>query len=596
MIEIDWKKDYKNEFVCPHCGEHGLKLFGRSYSKNRKRVFGCPNCRRRTSESYNISLSELNSKVKWRRDYKIGEFACPNPECNDRAMQLSGLDRGKQRFRCATCKALTVEAINLSPTTISRFYHLPPSVKPFYFENELWDFRNLIPSFDSRDTHFYVNFKNVQQHWFKTLAKKYIYHQCKIGNVANTVYGTLNHLRIFSRYLAEQKVAGIHEINRGSILDFLTWDTTGTEALHARLGALRQFFWTGNMQGWFDIDQDIIRDDDFPKKKVSNPDPISDNVREQIENNLHKLPDPIARMWLISFFTAMRPSELALLSQDCLVQEGSNWKIVWQRKKTKDQHEIPITRIMAKVVQEQQDYIEQLWGSEWDYLFCHYQRLSKTTPSQPSLKPVKKVIPAASNDPLKVAICCLIKTEDIRDENGKLAKFTSCLVRPTRLTQLFEQGHDLAVVSAWAGHKQLATTALHYTQVSCNLIEKEAGHIQKALFNANGQYLRYETLPKSFWDSPRAHELELSGDHVNTPIYGYCGLPLDQDCEKFRACYTCSCFVATPEKLPLYIKTRDELRAKEARAKANGQDVLVEQYGRQADQIDKIIASLKEAA
>ncbi|MDJ0536299.1 MAG: hypothetical protein QNJ70_28065 [Xenococcaceae cyanobacterium MO_207.B15] len=55
-------------------------------------------------------------------------------------------------------------------------------------------------------------------------------------------------------------------------------------------------------------------------------------------------------------------------------------------------------------------------------------------------------------------------------------------------------------------------------------------------------------MPKSFWENPIAHELEVAGTHVNTPIYGYCGLDLDEECDKFRACYTCRFFVAKPEK------------------------------------------------
>ncbi|MBF2014198.1 MAG: hypothetical protein IGS23_03085 [Rivularia sp. T60_A2020_040] len=39
------------------------------------------------------------------------------------------------------------------------------------------------------------------------------------------------------------------------------------------------------------------------------------------------------------------------------MQEGANWKIVWNRKKGKDQHEVPITRLIAKVVQEQLEYM-----------------------------------------------------------------------------------------------------------------------------------------------------------------------------------------------------------------------------------------------
>ncbi|WP_207714000.1 tyrosine-type recombinase/integrase [Scytonema sp. UIC 10036] len=279
------------------------------------------------------------------------------------------------------------------------------------------------------------------------------------------------------------------------------------------------------------------------------------------------------------------------MKKDCLVQEGSYWKIVWNRKKGKDQHEVPVTRILVKVVTEQVEYINKLWGDEWSYLFCHYQGLSSSHLNHPKMQPVKKIIPA-SGSPLQTAIRCLIKTLSLRDDNGELATFSPRLVRPTRLTQLFEQGHDLAVVSAWAGHKNLETTSTYYTYVSCTSIEKETLAIQTALVNAEGKALHYESLPKSFWSNRDAHQLYLTGDHINTPIYGYCGLPLDQHCDKFRACYTChQHFVAVAEKLPLYIKTRDELRLKESRATAAGHDVLVEQFRRQADQLDKIIAS-----
>lgn len=301
-------------------------------------------------------------------------------------------------------------------------------------------------------------------------------------------------------------------------------------------------------------------------------------------------------MWLICYFAAMRPSELALLKWNCLVQEGQHWKLIWHRKKTNDYHEIPITITIAKVVQEQQEYIQNLWGNDWDYLFCQYHNLSRTDLSNPKLEPVKKIIPNQSNNALLVGIRTLIQVLDIRDENGQIAKFQAKLLRSTRATNLFEQGHDLSVVSAWLGHKHFATTSTYYTQVSCELMEKEAGYIQQALVSSNGHHVLYESFPKSFWNNPTAHKLELAGTHINTPIYGYCGIPLDQDCHKFRACYTCQSFVATIEKLPQYVNTRDELQDKSAKAMSAGQEVLVEQFSIQAEQLDKIIASLQQEA
>ncbi len=590
MIYIDWKKDYKREFVCPRCDEPGMSLFGWSHStkdSTRKRAFKCVKCGKQITDSWDLSQRNSILTASLQQEYK-NSFACPNANCDERAVRFKGFDKrtGKRVFSCTVCRTATLESLDLTAMVLSRHASARLPVKPFNFVDDKWDLRSLLPSIDERDIRTSANFETVQQEWFRVLVKNYIYHQCKIDIPVGTVYGHLSSLRVFSRYLAER------ELSRDTILDFLFWYEGGKDGLTHKLIVLRQFFWIGTIQGWFEVEQDLIRDDDYPKQKVSNPDPLSDVVRQQIESNLHKLPDPIARMWLICFFAAMRPAELALLKKDCLVQEGDGWKLVWWRKKGKNQHEVPITRVIARVIQEQQEYVQQIWGDDWDYLFCHYHGFFDS--SSLELQPVKKVIPTGSNT-LKLGIRWLIDTENIRDENGGIAQFSPKLVRPTRLTQLFEQGHDLAVVSAWAGHKSKTTTAIFYTQVSCQLIEKEAGHIQNALFNVDGQYLRYESLPKSFWENPRAHELNLAGDHINTPIYGSCGLPLDQDCDKFRACYTCHAhFVAVPEKLPLYIKTRNELREKETRAQSLGADVLVEQYQRQANQLDKIIAGIEK--
>jgi integrase/transcription elongation factor Elf1 len=593
MIKIDWKQDYKQEFICPRCEKREVRFFG--FIMTDKKRFKCDNCGRIILES---CQSKSNKKISidpygnsWSRGQKMDNFVCPN--CQDKNIYFLNFKKGKKWLQCKTCKKLTFDSIDITPATLARYSHREPAVKPFIFENDIWDLRAINSSSDKRRRLYIINFNNIKSEWFKPLVKLYVYHLCKLNARLASIDHQMTSLRFLSRYLVEKNITDINQINRSIILDFLSGQSSSRAVTH-RVACLKDFFYVGTVQKWFDIDQDIIRNDDYPKYKCGNPDPISDVVREQIEKNLHKLPDFIARMWLISFFTAMRPSELAFLKKDCLVQEGANWKIVWERQKRKDQHEVPVTRTIAEVIQQQQEYINNLWGNDWNYLFCHYQDISKKSPTQLNIKPVKKVIPG-TNSPLEICIRCLIKSENIRDENDKLAKFTPSLLRSTRLTELFEQGHDLNVVSAWAGHKHLATTSLHYTKVSCTLLEQEVGHIQKALFNANGKPLYYESMPKSFWENPRAHQIELSGDHINTPIYGFCGLPLDERCDKFRACYTCSCFVAQEEKLPQYIKIRSELRDKESRALSNGHDVLVEQFGIQAWQLEKIINSLESA-
>jgi integrase/transposase-like protein len=587
----DWGKDYQGKFICPNC--HNSEL-----SKQRQRFY-CKACFKTYPVSCHIDIraiaDPINQGVTWYTSHRIKSFVCP--KCQAENIYFVVLDyekNGKKLFECRTCKSITKDSIDLTLTNIHRWSSSHTPVKPFNWSDEKWDLRSINSEFSSLYLrHSTINFTAINPDWFKQEVKRYIQHLCKLGNTFGSITQHLVTFRSFSSHLNKKKIVGFQQINRSLIVDYLAQEK---KAIKHRLGTLRSFFTTGTVRGWFNIDPDIIRAEDYPKQYIGNPDPLSNTVREQIEQNLFKLPDPIARMWIICYFTAMRLSELALLRRNCLVQEGEHWKLVWQRKKSNDYHEVPISRTIAKVVQEQQEYIQNLWGEDWDYLFCHYHGLFIADLSRLKLEPVKTVIPIQRKHPLIAGIRCLIQTCDIRDENGKRAEFTAKLLRPTRLTQLFEQGHDLSVVSAWAGHKNLATTSTYYTQVSCELMEREAGHIQQAMVNSNGQYLPYESLPKSFWKTPQAHKLELSGTHINTPIYGFCGLPLDQDCHKFRACYTCSCFVAVPEKLTQYILTRDELRKKQSNALANGQEVLVEQFGRQADQLDKIIAGLQEAA
>ena len=603
---INWEKDYKQEFVCPadDCNGKKMCLIGRNNDKT-KRKFKCLKCEKSSSQYVKIKLPSIYSGVNWHRDYRIGEFTCPNLEkkgdkytslCNSRDIRLNGSNKnGKQKFRCNSCNCYAIESIELKKAILSRHTKIP--IKPFDFENDVWDVRTINLAFHERSGGLFFIFEKIQQDWLKELAKRYIYYLCKLNRSVGNISQKLTVLRRYSNYLTEKNILNINQINNRSLaLEFLSWDNPTITTTRKIVSTLTDFICVGNNQKWFEIDPNLLTQDDIPKKKHSNPDPMPNSIREQIEQNLHKLPEPIQRMWVIAFYTGMRPGELAFLRQDCLVQSGSNWSVCWQRTKGKKvhYHSVPANRVVTKAIQLQQEYIKQLWGDEWHYLFCHYQRpIGKRQFN--IINPVKKVVKVRGSI-LKKAINYLIETEDIRDENGELGKFTDYLARPTRATELFAQGHTLSIVSAWLGHSQLATTANFYTQVSCQQIEEEAGHIQKALFNANGEYYAYESLPRSFWKNPQAHKLELGSNHINTPIYGYCGLPLDVRCDKFRACYTCHNFVAVPEKLSQYIKTRDELRGKQSKALTAGQDVLVEQFGTQADQLDKIIASLQEAA
>ncbi len=307
---------------------------------------------------------------------------------------------------------------------------------------------------------------------------------------------------------------------------------------------------------------------------------------DQIFDNLHLLPEPIARMVLVAFFCGMRISEVALCPLDCISQDSKgNWVIRFWQKKGKQEHILPITTDMAKVIQEQQAYIRQHFGNSFNYLFCARHSCRKLS----NFKPQQKCIHPRQ---LSIAINRLIQTVDIRDDNGCLWVFTAHQLRHSRATDLFESGNQFIVVRKWLNHQSSRTTA-KYVNVNEGILRTETAKIQSELTNYRGEPINPEDLPPSFQENPESHRLNYD-DRVNTPIYGSCGLPHDRDCPHWKACYTCGSFVAHKELLPDYIKIRDELKAKQTRAEQKGELVMADQFKQQANNLDAVIASFEE--
>ncbi len=105
MIEVDWKKDYKGEFICYRCNHSQMKHAG--FHKGIKQLT-CEECRYVTSVAIALSqrskcLNFRGSNLKhkttdWEKDYQ-GKFICPN--CHN--SELSFGEGRKRKFRCKAC-------------------------------------------------------------------------------------------------------------------------------------------------------------------------------------------------------------------------------------------------------------------------------------------------------------------------------------------------------------------------------------------------------------------------------------------------------------------------------------------------------------
>ena len=443
------------------------------------------------------------------------------------------------------------------------------------FEADIWDLSLVHPNHNPRDIKT-ISFKKINQDWLKLLLKKYVNYLIQLEKSPSSISHILNTFNKLSCYLIKQDLNQDNWLTREVIVNFifLLSNQVGATAIQNHLGNLSIFFETAHRFEWLDIPLRIIRSEDYPQTKPRKNQDIPETVFKQINDNLHKLPDKYSRMWMVAYFCGMRISELQLCPLNCLQQNSKGqWSISFKRPKNKDYHTLPISRELAKVIQEQQEETKIFKGENFEFLFYG------TT---------KKSVFSSSN--LARAINRLIEGEDIKDDNGKLWKFTAHQLRNTRATYLFETGHQMAIVSKWLGHKHSLTTQRYINENIA--LRKETAKVQQELTNIRGESVPWESLPKTLQDNPNSHTIAIQ-NHINTLIYGFCGLPLDQQCPHPKACYSCASFVARKALLPDYIKIRNQLRDKQSQAEEEHQTTLIDQYQQEAERLDIIINSFR---
>ena len=489
--------------------------------------------------------------------------------CGSLELFKNGKKGNRQKYKCKKCKKCFVDKL-----LVYRKDREIKSQNKFDFNQDVWDLRYLAHDYKEIDF-FNLKFSHIKQHWLKILVKKYIKLRLDQGTSIRTVPGIVTVLNYLSDFIYSHNLDEDSWLNRDVILAFISQHSRQKSAktIISYLTTLRRFFDYAQINNWLDVPPYLIRPEDAPKQKQYRANDIPKIVFDQINDCLHELPDDIARMWMVAYFCGMRISELILCPIDCIKQDAKGqWSITFWRKKTKDYHTLPISRELALIIQEQQKYTRKICGEKFEYLFFG---LSGELLGKPKL---------SQN------INQLIKDKDIKDENGKLWHFTAHQLRDTRATYLFETGHEMAIVSKWLGHKRWTTTQ-KYIHVKDNTLREETAKVQAQLTNIRGESVAWESLPKTLQDNPVAHTIAIPEDHINTPIYGFCGLALDKDCPHWKACYTCRSFVARKELLPDYIKIRDRLRDKQSVAEEQAQTALIDQFKQQADSLDVIVHS-----
>lgn len=535
----------------------------------------------------------------------VPDLICPS--CNERkAIYQSSFwdNRQQQKIRRMVClgcgQKFTGEGRPWKNST-SRRLEKGVVRHPWCFEDDKWDLRELYPQVEEHEFNLlFLNFNNCGLDWFKKLVKGYVLWRIKTGVKFTTLKNFIIALSFFGRFLQKKNISSLEEVSRPLLATYLTEKRSqiGREHLNHEIGIIKSFFDWGNNEKLFTTSPTLITTFDRPKIFYDEPDPLENSVLEAIRDNLYVLPEPLQLMFMLGFWLGTRPGELCHLPKNCccLDPDGSTWWLEFERKKTEDEHKLPITTDLVRLIQKQQEYINEQLGEDYSYLFCHYQEVGKMGyPKYPQIKPVKRPpLVISRQNPMVKAIRHLIEYCDIKDSNGKLAHFTGAILRPTRATYLIHNGYSLEFVRIWLKHRSAATTKRHYTRYRPG----ELLDVATVMANLDGKFYPYDSNPEvlrqnldDLRQNPELHELDgltmLNGE----PLIGYC--TFREFCPRFGHCYTCGFHVASADKLPDYKVQLEQLRAKKQVVFDYGSAEILEHYQRLVNALENIIEALE---
>jgi integrase/recombinase XerD len=460
---------------------------------------------------------------------------------------------------------------------------VPPSEQS-EFDKDIWDGRNLGADIRPSDE-ITINFNPISQPWLRQAAKQYI--KYTFATLSWSVCRCKkNALRHFSSFLAEYYPEYLaSDINRLVIIEFLGYLVSKQLGGKTRLNYLvdlNTFFTLCSQNGWADVsDKVLIYKEDYPRLNKPLPRYIPQEVLEQINQHIETLPESVMRLVLVIQECGMRISELCRLKFDCLRQDSAgDWWLDYYQFKMKKDHTISISRELAGVIQEQQNYIKSNLDSSFEYLFCGRSMGSKRF--MPLNKPM---CPRPFTDFLKR----LITTNNICTASGKPWNLTSHQFRHSVGTRMINNGVPQHIIQRFLGHETPSMTAT-YAHTFDSTLKKEIANYHGRTVNISGQVLSAE--------NPELETSDLQwfkrNVHAQALPNGSCARPIIKgDCPHANACLTCGDFRTTPEFLNQHKEQLEQTEQIIEKAKVNNWQRQVEMNDKIKTNLENIISSLE---
>ncbi|EAZ89031.1 site-specific integrase [Crocosphaera chwakensis] len=557
------------------------------YDKNGNKI----NCAKCNSNNY-----KLNGFIKQQRKYKC--LDCGNNYilekevaglvtcrwCGGINYRKSGLSvkTNKQQYLCHDCnRQFTENACDKHGVRLE-------SPKEFSFENDIWTAENL--NYEN-SIHYSnkLNFSEVVPLWAKKYIKKYILFEVSRNLSFETLIQRLSELKLFGKFIEESFYCHrFEDIDRNLILDFLLHLKTSDYSFsrkHHTLSAIKRFFETGTLNGWFNVEPSLIRREDWGKTPKTLPRFIPEEVMSQLMMHIEHLPESIMRMVLVNIECGFRVGELVSLPFDCLKTNGKDgWSIQYKNHKMKKEAIKPISSELALVIKEQQYYIREKLESDFKYLFCGGKL--GMSPFYPEAK-------LMSSRSFTKYLRGLAEQYQIKDCNGELWHFQSHQFRHTVGTRMINAGVPQHIVQRYLGHESPTMTQV-YAHIHDQTLRKEIEKYHESrVVNFQGETVELEETILSSND-----DLEWFKKNVQARAleHGYCARPKvlgDCDIPGFDGCYNCPHWRTNKNFIPILQDTLERTNKVLEKARNCGWELQVKKNEPIQHNLERVIASLE---
>ncbi|MGA2165927.1 MAG: site-specific integrase [Solirubrobacteraceae bacterium] len=431
-----------------------------------------------------------------------------------------------------------------------------------------------------------ILFSGIAQPWLKEAAKRWVRARLLSGGSATTMANYVQHLRVFSGWLAERapEVVSPAGITRTVLEDWLlavrsSGLAAGTKA--ARVGALRVFLeeqWDDGLAGL--PRGAMIHAGEIPQDRSRLPRGIEAPVFEQFidAGNLTLLPSEQHRtVILLLAFTGLRISSIVTLRRDALEVGSDNHPYLrYLNVKLRREAVIPIGPTLRDQLCRQEDYLNEIYGPDGTGFLLPSPPASLGGGHHLSCRMVRLIVKN------------YVRKAEIRDSQGRLAVW----VHPHRFrhhlgTSLVNEGIPLSVIQRVLDHASIAMTA-HYAHLDDETVKKEMMGFHERV-NIRGERIALPTggpLEQAAWMKERIARAKQALPN------GYCGLPLVQSCPHPNACLSCDNFLTDNSFRQIHERQLAHTHALRKRAEENENVRLVELLETDKRSLKRILEAL----